>query len=107
MIIKPRVYKEKMVRQRVMVSDDVHGCDECKKEIKEYPNERSRLEVTVHFNNNENTEHLHFCSWGCVVKHLKKIKTDYFASLPFLYFDGSKKTGRHATDLLKLLKHIP
>lgn len=103
MIIKQAKYKSKMVKQRVQVSEEVHGCDCCREEIKEYPNEAYRLEVTV-FSHKDHTEaaHLHFCSWVCVLQQLLKMKTDYFISLPYLMYDA---TGpRSAGALLKLLR---
>ena len=99
-----------MTKQRKCVSDTVYGCDECKTEIGDYPNEVSRLEVKV-FHHEKETEHLHFCSWACVISHLPKIKTDYFVDLPFLYYDSdtpNKKivSKRSAKELMKLLKRV-
>lgn len=45
MIIKEAKYKNVMVKQRKCVSETVYGCDECRTEIKEYPNEENRLEI--------------------------------------------------------------
>jgi hypothetical protein len=103
MIIKKAKYKKVKVIQRRMISDAVHGCDCCKKEINNYPNEVSRLEVTVFQKDGlSDTEHLHFCSWACVLKHLPIIKSNYFVSLPHLYYDEGKGQ-RTVTELLKLL----
>lgn len=105
MLIKEAVYKKVTVEQNQLIEDEVFGCDHCKKEIKEFPNEESRLVVDVFRHNDNNTEHLHFCSWKCVLSHLPKIKTDYFLNLPFVSFD-STTPGRSAKDLFKLLKKI-
>lgn len=109
MIIKKAVYKKQKVVKSVMVSNEVYGCDECRTAINQFPNEDSRLELTVFRTNDEKTEHKHFCSWKCVLKHLPKIKTDYFISFPFLYFDDiknpiSKRNGKAFIDIIKKLK---
>lgn len=39
MLIKKAKCKTKMIKSKVMISDEVHGCDNCKTEIKDYPNE--------------------------------------------------------------------
>ena len=102
MKIKEAKYKEVMVKQRQIVSHEVYGCDECRKEIKEFPNEERKLEMTI-FHNKKESMHLHFCSWRCTLKYLPKIKSDYFATLPYIYFDERKK-GRD--ELVKLLKSL-
>ena len=97
MIVKEAEYKSVQVTQRKCISEAVYGCDECGAEIKNYPNEDSRLEVDV-FNNEKDTsvDHLHFCSWDCVLKHIPKIDSDYFVSLPYLYYDsrGNRSANR-------------
>src|SRR5258706_7633837 len=93
MIIKKAVYKEMMVKQNRIIEEEINGCDECEEEIKNFPNEPSRLDLTV-FQENDKNETLHFCSWDCVLKHLPKIKSDNFISLPFVSFhkhDGFNK----------------
>lgn len=104
MIIKRARYKSKMVEHKVRISDDVYGCDFCKKEIKEFPNESGRLEVTV-FENNDGCEskHYHLCSWKCVLKFIPTIKSNYFATLPYLHFESDTTKGRAAKDLIKLI----
>lgn len=104
MKIKDAVYETVTVQQKQVVSWEVYGCDHCKKEIKEFPNEEDRLQMTV-FQHDNSTEYLHFCSWKCVLKYLPKIKTDYFINLPYVSFDAVTK-GRTAKDLFKLLKRI-
>lgn len=103
MIIKQAKYKTKMVKQRVMVSGEVNGCDCCREEIRDYPNEPGRLEVTV-FQHADSAEykHLHYCSWKCVLAALPKLQTDYFISLPYLYYDHTGR--RSASELIKILK---
>lgn len=103
MIIKEAKYKNVMMKQRKCVSETVYGCDECRTEIKEYPNEESRLEMTVFRNNDAKTEHLHFCTWDCVLNHLPKVKSDYFVTLPMVYFDARKQSKRGSEQLIKLL----
>lgn len=106
MLVKEAVYKEVTVKQNQQVEPPVYGCDCCGKELVEYPNETNRLELTVFHNNSEKTEHLHFCSWRCVLKQLPKIKTDYFIDLPFLYYDEKEGKGRTAKEFIKLIKEL-
>lgn len=105
MLIKEAVYKEVQVTRKELVEHEVHGCDHCASEIKEYPNEDSRLEITVFYHDHDKeSEHLHFCSWECALAHLAEIETDYFISLPYLYFDapkGSKRSAQHLIDVLR------
>jgi len=103
MIIKKAEYKKVMVEKKRCISPGVYGCDECKKEIKEYPNETERLEMTI-FKNSDQPEYLHFCSWECVLKYIPKIKTDYFVTLPYLFFDCNKKSKKGGNELIRLLK---
>lgn len=103
MIIKEAKYKKvrKFVRQQI--SPEAYGCDHCKKEIKEFPNEANRLEITVWAEREDhNGFHYHFCSWSCVLKFIPTIKSNYFASLPYLYFD-ERNGKRTSSELLKLL----
>jgi hypothetical protein len=101
--------KCKTCHQRTTMSqEESFGCDECKRPIDEQLNtnnskHRDHLQVAVFRNNREGAEHLHFCSWRCVLAHLPKIKTDYFVSLPFLQYDGSWP-GTTAADFFKALK---
>ncbi len=106
MIIKEAKYKKKRVQQNVRISEEVYGCDECNKEIKEYPNETGRLDLTIFFQNNE-TERLHFCSWKCVLKALPKIKTDYFITLPMIHYGGDECVkGKDAKAFMKVLSKL-
>lgn len=116
MLLEKAVYKNKRVIQRKLVKDEVHGCDYCGTRINEWPNEPTRLDMTVFYQTGE-TKHLHYCSWACVLKHLPSIKTDYFINLPNLIFDhhsterGKKivkqRTGAELVRLLKkALKHF-
>jgi hypothetical protein len=78
---------------KVVVENEVYGCDKCKKEIcSPYDEHRTYLEVTVFYAAEREAEHLHFCSWGCVFNWMQKIqktkyKCDYFVSLPVVHFD--------------------
>lgn len=91
MIIKKAKYKTVTVKQKRMVSDEVYGCDECKKEIKEFPNEDPRLNITVFYHAEPGTDNYHFCSWECVLKFIPKINTDYFINLPHVCYDSNNK----------------
>lgn len=99
MEIKKAVFKTKMIEQKIMVSDAVYGCDQCKKEIQVH-NDPTVLEIAI-FHNTKESERKQFCSWKCVFKFIPKVKSDYFLSLPFVHFD--QKT-RGIDELLKFLK---
>lgn len=106
MLIKKAVYKEVPTTKRVVVTHEVHGCDECGSVIDEYPNPDNRLDLTVfrHVDDCETESH-HFCSWECVLKFLPKIKTDYFVDLPMMYYDTPKGSKRSAKALIETLKN--
>lgn len=106
MLLKKAKYKKVKVWQSKIVSNDVHGCDCCKKVIDEYPNETARFTLDV-WENEHNIEvlHYHFCSWKCLLKFIPKIKSTYFASMPFLYFNEGDKE-RTATELINIIKTI-
>jgi len=91
MIIKKAKYKTVTVKQKRMVSDEVYGCDECKKEIKEFPNEDPRLNITVFYQIKPSIDNYHFCSWECIINFIPKIETDYFFNLPPVCCDSKNK----------------
>ena len=107
MIIKKAEYKKVMKEVNERISDDVYGCDQCKKEF----GSEDKLQIDVFYhdeknkkqNNGGGTDKHDFCSWVCVFKFLPKIKTDYFVNLPYLKYD-SKTKGATAKDFLKLIK---
>ena len=108
MIVKKAKYRnvKKLVTERV--SDEVYGCDECKKEFGEV----NKLEITVFYShkmeaklkNSESgvTDRHQFCSWACVGKFMPKVKTDYFVSLPYLHYDA-QTPGTTIKDFLNLI----
>jgi hypothetical protein len=104
MVIKPAKYKKEKRVVTVRVSEEIHGCDNCKKEIDFNNPKIQSLELTV-FRHQYNTqsERLIFCSWSCVLEKLPKIKTDYFVSLPYLMFDTNHK-GVSAKDFIKEIR---
>ncbi len=99
MIVKPAKFKKEKRIVDVRVSNDIYGCDQCKKEFEE---NREYLQYTIHFQEGEAERH-EFCSWKCVLKSLKKVKTDYFVSMPFLHYDKGT-AGTRAKDFLKAIK---
>lgn len=107
MIIKKAVYKKVRVTQAREVSPEKYGCDCCRKEIKEYPNEVNRLELSVWETKegDSNSKNYHFCSWKCLLKFLPSVKSNYFASLPFLHFDEKSDT-RTAKEFMKLISKL-
>lgn len=103
MIIKEAKFKTKKITTQVRVSDEVYGCDNCRKEIKEYPNESDRLDMVI-FQKNNLSERVHFCSWNCLLEYLPKVKSNYFLSLPHVNFDTKSKT-KGIDALLRCLKN--
>ena len=107
MIVKKAEYKKVMKEINERISDDVYGCDQCKKEF----GGADKLQIDVFYNDKtkkkqDRGEVLYkhdFCSWVCVFKFLPKIKTDYFVNLPYLLYD-SKTKGTSVKDFLKLIK---
>ncbi len=97
MIVKEAVYKKIMNQSRELVSKEVYGCDECKKEFIE----RS-LQLTVFRHDTEDTDRHEFCSWACVFKFIPTIKTDYFVDLPYLMYDPQEE-GATAKDFIELI----
>lgn len=82
-------------RDKELIQQELHGCDCCKKTMgNAKEGMEDYLEITV-FHHNGKTQRLEFCSWKCVFKKLKTIKTDYFISLPYLHFDVRTKGQTH------------
>lgn len=91
-------------RHGKIIQQEVYGCDVCKKEIDLNKKGAEYLDATVfHHDQEKAAEHMHFCSWRCVIRGLKKVKTDYFISLPFLHY-GSGAKGLMAKDFFKFMK---
>ena len=86
-----------------IISEEVYGCDNCKKEIDMSKPESDYLKLQV-FYQIAGVDHLEFCSWKCLFKKAKKLKSDYFISLPFLHFDGKFKNGCQSKDFWKYIK---
>ncbi len=105
MLIKAAVTKncEKCHRFVKEISPEQHGCDQCKKPIVPYRNDE-RLEVSV-FHKQAEVEHSYFCSWKCVFKFVKKLKTDHFFTLPYVVSDH-KIQGRRAIDFQAAIRMV-
>lgn len=106
MIIQEATYSDVLVSQRREIAPAIYGCDCCKQPLENYPNEAQRLELKVWPERNGNDcQYYHFCSWACVLQFIPTIKSNYFADLPFLYFDeGDGK--RSAKELVSILAKI-
>jgi len=99
---------EKCGRFIRIIQEASYGCDNCKKPIDDLINTgntryRDYLEITVFHHEGAPTERFQFCSWKCVFNFLKKTKTDYFLSLPFLSFEKTAK-GQRVKDFLACIK---
>jgi hypothetical protein len=92
-------------RYKKEVSPEIFGCDNCRKEIQRHlvAGKRENLQMTV-FHNAGGSKHKEFCSWKCVLAYLPKIKSDYFASLPYMHFDTGYPKEMTAKALISLLR---
>ena len=104
MLIKEQKYRTcKSCQARHSIGEEVYGCDTCRKEIDLNKKGVEYLDATVFRHNGEAAKHMQFCSWKCAMKSLRKVKSDYFISLPFLQYDSSS-AGLRAHDFFALLK---
>ena len=88
MIIKPREYRIcKTCGKRELVADEVHGCDQCGKELSQV--DADVLELTnFRMDGDESVgTAYHLCSWICTLRKLRNIQSNYFVELPILRFD--------------------
>ena len=104
MLIKDRTYKEcNGCGHRRIATNEVYGCDTCKKVIDTNNPEREYLSATVHKKGADRATDIQCCSWRCMAKALRKVKTNYFVSMPFLMYEKAAK-GMRAQDFFALLK---
>ena len=90
------------------IESEQYGCDTCRKPIDLVNDKENRyaeyLQITVFHSTPENrTENYEFCSWKCLFKKLRTIKTDYFITLPYLAFDRTLK-GMSVKDFFDCIK---
>jgi hypothetical protein len=106
MKIKDSVYKlcDKCNMCLDILEDEVRACDCCKKKL---VGEYLLSDVFVKQAAKDIGERppLEFCSWKCCIKTLKKTKTNYFISLPYLNFE-SKQKGMKPADFFTLFKKL-
>jgi hypothetical protein len=88
-------------RKEHIIKEEAYGCDCCKKII-DLNNGDEYLRVQV-FQTGGETSTYYLCSWKCVFKFLKTVKSDYFISLPFLSFKERGK-GMAVKDFWKCIK---
>lgn len=107
MIVKKAKFKKVRRTVTVLISDDVFGCDQCRKIIGDGDD---KLDFTVFCkdrklckNKEDGSDNYSVCSWKCFSKIIRTIKCDYFVSMPFLHFDKPSKAGT-AKDFFKILK---
>lgn len=107
MLVKERVYRTcKSCEARHLVSNEVYGCDTCKKVLDMNKPEADYLRASIHRHaQSGNSDEIICCSWACMLKALRKVKSDYFVSLPFLHFDKTPK-GMRAEDFFKLFRRV-
>jgi hypothetical protein len=76
---------------------ELFACDECAASLVG----EGLLRMDVYNNGPEGStsSERQFCSWRCLLAHLPKIQSDYFASMPFLHFDEAP-AGQSAADFL-------
>ena len=93
MIIKGREFKLcSACGHKEMISDEEYGCDNCGKSINDDDSGESHnyLDATTH-STNGSSEHIHCCSWECMLNVLKRCETDYFICLPYLTYDEPRR----------------
>lgn len=79
MILKEAVYSKKRITRMVLISDEVCGCDCCKKEIS-----GKKYSATIFYAMDENIS-LDFCSLSCCFKYIKNCDIGFdFISMPFI-----------------------
>ncbi len=84
-----------------MIKESILCCDYCKKII-----EKVRyLESIVFYEKDKKNLHFYFCSWKCFFNKMKKVKTDYFISLPILNYRKDKETIP-ASEFWKCIKRV-
>lgn len=90
---------------RTRKSDEEYGCDTCKKPINRNGGKRHAqyLRASVFNDGKSGSDSLEFCSWKCCLIGLKKAKSNYFISLPFLIYDETQK-GIRAKDFFDAIK---
>lgn len=104
MLLKKAKYKKVKVWSNKLISDEIYGCDNCNKVIEEYPNEVARLTIDVWDKENDsNVFNYHFCSWKCLLKFIPSIKSEYFATMPYLHYNEGI-WDRTATELINIIK---
>lgn len=96
MVIRPAVYEEKAVVRRVLVSEEVCGCDCCQKEI---PSGVVFIHGSMLHDQGEDWRDPSFCSWACVFKYFQSEPLVGFATLPYL-------TVENRDDFLSALKAL-
>lgn len=104
MIVKEAVFETcNCCGWRKRVGDDVRGCDVCRKEFSE--KEGPPLNFTV-FRSQEKSEDIDCCSWLCALTALRNVESDYFVSLPYLYFDSDVPEGARAQDFFTAIEQL-
>ena len=81
------------------------GCDVCKSPI--YEECQSSLDIKVFRREDKDGfwDQYIFCSWKCLFKKLKTLKTYEFISLPYLAYEKQTK-GTSVKDFWKVIKSI-
>ena len=106
MILKEAVHQNcsKCGRLEKEINPEQLGCDFCTTPIVPYGNDE-RLDVTVFHEEGKEPQYFYFCSWHCVFRFTKTIKTTYFFTLPYVSM-GNKIVGRRGKDYFKEISKI-
>jgi uridine kinase len=109
MIIKEAVYKKcHTCSSTKLTKDEELGCDFCETPLDYFSSDEYYLSISIYYTNREKeTQYLHFCSWECCIKYLKKLFKHQpididFISLPYLYFNDYPKKQQYK----EFLKHL-
>ena len=105
MLLKERTYRTcKSCKSLSHLRSEVYGCDGCRKVLDMNKPEVDYLRANIHRKEQTGlSQEIVCCSWKCMMKSLRKVKCDYFISLPFLHFDEGVNSGIHAKGFFDLM----
>lgn len=79
--------------RKEIVQHELYGCDWCGGDIDV---DQGHMRAEIFHHGDGETDHLQFCSWACTIARMETADTDYFATLPYLYFEeDSPKPQRY------------
>lgn len=88
--------------RKEIIQHEMFGCDWCGTDM---AHDKGHLRASVFRYEGDRHEEkdLQFCAWSCAFAKLKTVKSDYFATLPYLYFEESTPRPQSVRSFLKLV----